>query len=306
MRSILRSTCIPGIALFCAMTMSGGAFAGTITSGPFSVSIGPNGSLYDGNGSVAFQRLSDGYDPLIPGVPRDSWGVVTSSGSDAVDPYAGCCGHTPSSTSVYTASSATVTTAADASGANVGVVENYSFLQRNILEITTTVTNDAASATDVKFGRDVDWDVSPTEFDENSFGPAITGNVINSSYYGFEDPAGPYQYPCNSGCNKTNDLGGGIELDLGVLGAGQSATFAYLYGISQIGENVNGLIAQVDADGAYYYIATQSSENGAYPELGTNSAIIAVATPTPEPSTMVLVGLGLCAASFLRRKRARG
>lgn len=136
--------------------------------------------------------------------------------------------------------------------------------------------------------------------------PAITGNVINSSYYGFENPTGPYADSCNAGCNQTADLGGGIELDLGVLGAGQSASFTYLYGISQIGENVNGLIAQVDADGAYYYIATQSSENGAYPELGTNSAIIAVATPTPEPSTMVLVGLGLCAASFLRRKRARG
>lgn len=304
MRSILRYMCILGLALFCALTMGGGAFAGTITSGSFSVSIGPNGSLYDGS-SVAFQRLSDGYDPLIPGSPRDSWGVVTSSGSDAADPY-GCCGTTLSSTSAYLASSATVTTAADATGANVGVVQNYSFLGPNIIEISTTVTNDAASATDVKFGRDVDWDVSPTEFDENSFGPAITGNVINSSYYGFENPTGPYGSPCNSGCNQTGDLGGGIELDLGVLGAGQSASFTYLYGISQIGEDMNGLIAQVGADGAYYYIATQSSENGAYPELGTNSAIIAVATPTPEPSTMVLVGLGLCAASFLRRKRARG
>jgi hypothetical protein len=76
---------------------------------------------------------------------------------------------------------------------------------------------------------------------------------------------------------------------------------------SQSGENVNGLIGQADALGAYYCIATQSSESGAYPSLGTNSAIIAVAstTPTPEPTTVTLIGIGTGVLGLIRKRRQK-
>ena len=189
------------------------------------------------------------------------------------------------------------------------VVQNFGFLAPNILGILTTVTNHGP-ASNVVFQRDVDWDVYPTEFNENSFGPAIVGNVIDSSYYGFEnpDPAAAYGSSCAGGCNFTGDLGAGIKINLGMIASGGSDTFMYLYGISQIGESVNGLIGQGEGLDAYYGIATQSSENGAYPNLGANSAIIGVANATtvPEPSSWALFltvagGIGF---GFRRRLRA--
>ena len=76
-------------------------------------------------------------------------------------------------------------------------------------------------------------------------------------------------FPCSGGCNQVGDLGGGINVTLSNLSAGGSPTpITYLYGISMLGESVNGLISEIMADGGYYYIATQSSENGLYPALG--------------------------------------
>jgi hypothetical protein len=287
------------------LAVSGLQADNTITSGTFTVGIGPNGELFDYNSYIGFRRLSDGYDPLAPGNPRDSWGVSDSSGSAWADQaYYGSSGVSSTYTTTPGTASYTTTTTN-----MLTVVQNFGFLAPNILGITTTVTNNGP-ASDVVFQRDIDWDVYPTEFHENSFGNPISGNVIDSSYYGFEspDPAAPYYSSCAAGCNWTSDLGGGIKIDLGMLLTGGSDTFRYLYGISQLGENVNGLIGQAEGFGAYYYIATQSSENGAYPNLGTNSAIIGVANATtvPEPSSWALFltvagGIGF---GFRRRLRA--
>lgn len=133
--------------------------------------------------------------------------------------------------------------------------------------------------------------------------------MIDSSSYGFEspDPSVPYGNSCLVfGCNTAGDNGGGIKIDLGVLAPGQTSSFTYYYGISQLGEDVNGLISQVQGLGATYYVATQSSENGNYPNLGTNSAIIAFGSPVPEPTTFGLLaaGIGLIGSLARRRKQA--
>lgn len=289
------------------VAVPGKSRAGNITitdpSANFTVGIGPNGELFDSNSGIGFQRVSDGFDPLVPGTPRDSWGIWGASSGTSFADYENQGTSNVSSTTTSTANSATI--AATASGYNVYMT--YMFGAPNVLEIQTTVTNTSGVAQDTWFQRDVDWDVTPTEFNENSFANAISGNVIDSSFYGFEspDPSSPYGSSCAAGCNQVGDLGGGIKIDLGVLNPNQTVTFTYLYGISQTGEDVNGLISQVQGLGASYYVATQSSENGLYPNLGQNSAIIAVAS-TPEPGTLGLLaaGLALVGAAARRRKSA--
>ncbi|HXN49019.1 MAG TPA: hypothetical protein VN893_20370, partial [Bryobacteraceae bacterium] len=242
--------------------------AGEITdpSNSFAVGIGPNGELYDFTTSVGFQRLSDGFDPLAPGTPRDSWGVTANGSSNYADQtYYGTGG--VSSTVTLGANSATVTTTTTI---GLQVKQVYQFAASgNILEIKTTLTNVGdLLATGVGFQRDVDWDVTPTEFGENSFGHAVTGNVVDSSYYGFEspDPLDAYGASCAAGCNQTGDLGGGIKLGLANLAPGASESFTYLYGINLSpaggdgGQTVNGLITEAQGLGAYYWIATQSTE----------------------------------------------
>jgi hypothetical protein len=286
------------------LCLPGKSVAGYITdpSGSFAVGIGPNGELFDSVNGIGFRRIADGYDPLAPGTPRDSWGVTANGSSAWADQaYYGSSG--VSSTVTLGANSATVTTTT-LIGLKVNQV--YTFAPSgNILEITTTVTNIGDStATGVGFQRDVDWDVYPTEFNENSFGNAITGNVVGSSYYGFEspDPLASYGSSCAAGCNSTGDLGGGIKIALANLAPGASDSFIFLYGISQSGQNVNGLITEAQGLGAYYWIATQSSENGAYPNLGANSALIGI-SDIPEPASFGVMAMALAGLLAYTRRR---
>ena len=245
----------------------------TISDGSFSVGISADGELYDTTDSIGFQRLSDGYDPLSPGTPRDSWGVSANGvGAYADAQYYGVSGLT--STLSTNAGKTTAMAASDVLSGTLSVTQNYSFVTNapNVLQIATTVKNTSSVAEAVLFQRDIDWDVAPTEGNENTFGPAIPG--------GKPDVTGsPYLSSCAAGCNFTSDLGGGIMIKVGTLNPGTSDTFSYFYGISQTGKNVNGLNAQLASAGAAYVVSTQSSENGAYPNLGTNSAAIGVVAP---------------------------
>jgi len=289
--------------------VSGARAQGTITdpSTSFSVGIGPNGELFDSGTYVGFLRLSDGYDPLAPGDPRDSWGVETSGGSAYADYQDYGTSNLTGTTQTIGASSATSVTT---TSVGVTVSQSYSFVQPNVLEVTDTITNvTSAPLNNVVFQRDVDWDVTPTEFNENSFGNPIAGNVHDSSYYGFEypDPSSPYGSSCAAGCNVTGDLGGGINVRLLNLAPGGSDTVTFFYGISSDGEDVNGLISDIEADGANYWIATQSSENGAYPLLGANSAIIGVEATAaiPESSTWAMMLVGFAGLGLFGYRRAR-
>ncbi|HEV2100133.1 MAG TPA: VWD domain-containing protein [Stellaceae bacterium] len=242
----------------------------------FSVGISADGELYDSADQIGFERLSDKYDPLSPGTPRDAWGVsANGTGAFADAQYYGVSGLT--STLSTNAGKTTATAVSDVLSGTLSVTQNYSFVGAgNVLQIATTVKNTSSVAEAVLFQRDIDWDVDPTPGNENTFGPALPGNGKKPDVTG-----SPYSFSCATSCNFTSDLGGGIMIKAGTLNPGASDTFSYFYGISQTGENVNGLNTDLANAGAAYVVSTQSSEKGAYPGgLGTNSAAIGVVAPS--------------------------
>jgi hypothetical protein len=295
----------------------------TDPTGAYSVGIGPEGELFDDSSSsccifgVGFMRNADGYDPLFPGTPRDSWGVSTITGAAFADyTLSGGVLDVAGNVALVSAPTGVLAPGVGATyvtntGNGLTVAQQYGFAAPNILRIIETVTNNGA-ATVVLFQRDIDWDVAPTEFDEVSMGngtamTGVFGPIIDSSYFGLEypDPTFPFAFSCALGCSNQGDYGGGIKLNLGLLATGSSVTFNFYYGISQLGQDVAALDAQARALGVTYDILTTSS--GA--SFGQQSAFIGYGSPvpqtTPEPASVALFGTALASVGVIARWRRK-
>jgi hypothetical protein len=290
--------------LFLAALVAATAMAGVITNtaGTLRVGIGPDGELYDSDARIGFQRTADGFDAILPGIPRDSWGI-SADGSYAYADYLqfGTVNITNTS-AAYGANSALLDTT---TSVGLAVQHLFAFAAPNILAITGTVTNitDATIAS-VLFQRNVDWDMTVGAFLETTSGAAVTRNVVDSSYFGFESasPADAFGYSCASGCTSTlGDWGAGIRISLGSLAAGESKSFRYLYGLGNVGQSPDELVAQAQGLGSYYHMVTTGDPAGG----PANAALLAVAdTSVPEPATGALTLLALGSAGLVKRRRA--
>lgn len=284
-----------------SLAMGGTALAqGTINSvgDGFSAGIGANGELYNPGDGTGFRRNGDGYDPISPGTPRDSWGIAVVGGGGAYGDQAFFgSSNIVGTTSVFSGAGALVTTT---TSLGLTVEQDYSFVSGgNILRILTSVTNTGGDLGEVLFQRNVDWDIAPNETDERVTGPyGAFGAVVDSSYLGFEDPDPntPYGFSCFAGCDATGDLGGGIKISLGSLAGGATARFVYYYGLSDAGQSTEDLIAEGQAAGARYLIAGAS-------QGGENSAFIGVGAVVPEPGVWAMMILGFFGLGSMLRRR---
>lgn len=282
--------------------------AGTISSGGFDVGIGTSGELYDPISGTGIRRNSDGYDPLAPGTPRESWGVRASSGAAWADQaFFGTSGVGPT---VFGPFGGSATTASSSLTNGMELHMSYSMVAPNIVRIDHTLKNVSnGRISRIRFQRMWDNDIRPTEFFENSkdFGVQPVG-FLDSTYYGFEnpDPGVPFGLSCAAGCNFAGDLGGGVRIWLGALDPGASRSFTYWYGISMEGQSLDALIAQAASLGVTYMIGTQSMDVGLWPLLGQNSEFVGTDGGVPEPATwaMLIVGFGLVGLTARQRRRS--
>jgi hypothetical protein len=295
-----------------AVASPAAAQQGTIqaSTGGYQAGIGPNGELYDSTTDIGLRNPA-GQDYILPGIPRDSWGITSSAGSAYADYQSSGTAGILRTVITFATNSAT---AVSQLTSGLILTQVYNFFAPNILSIQETVTNATIAQVDgIIFRRNVDFDIPPSTFDENVFGVlGSNASVVGNSYNGFEsaNPALAFTSPCGASCNRTGDLGAGIDFGVGSLGAGQSATFAFYYGINQPGQNLTQLFTQAEGLGLTYLIGAQSLENGTFPALGAGSAFLGVSSAgtiagaVPEPSTwaMMLFGFGLIGYSLRRRK----
>lgn len=290
------------LGLGLSATLAAPVVAGVTIADPtaaYSVGIDDSGALYDGATGVGFLRQSDGYDPILPKIPRDSWSVFTGGRTYDADPNflyrnEGITTHTAVATA---GGAATITDLSDGSGT---VTQTLGFIAPNVLRIEVTVTN-LGTPSDFRYRRDVDWDIDPTEQQEIVDVPSgAPANVEETSYYGFEDPTAPFT-ATGTGTHGPGDYGGGITVDLGTLGTGASATVGFYYAISALGQSPADLRSELDALGVGYSIVGYASDG----DLGTSShsAALGLAAPVPEPASFGVLVLG--AALAVRRRPLR-
>lgn len=293
--STLGRILVASVILMCAGQT---AQAGIITSpgGNYQVGIddvaGGGGTLYDLNAGIGFRRVGDGFDPIAPGTPRDSWGVSAGVTSGYSDPADFGTNNINLISAVFNANSAVINSSLNAGSGNILTIsQTFTFLAQNVLQVATTVTNVSGAPQSVLFQRDVDWD-DDLDFSDNSYIPARTLPIIETTFYGFEnpDPLSPYSSDPGpaGGVDFGGDDGNGIKVDLGLLADGSSVSFNYYYGINAPGQTRSDLVNQMLALGATYVASEESN-----PDPGLYSSALGFSPlAAPEPTSMTLMALG--------------
>ncbi|QYK49771.1 MAG: hypothetical protein KF838_07930 [Phycisphaeraceae bacterium] len=284
-------------------------------AGNFAVGINAGGSIFTQNsyntsigtlGYVGFQRVNDSYDPINPGTPTEGWAMALNGINARGDDYfLGSSGISLISES-YLPSSAVIVH--DINGGQARKTQRYSFLQNNVIGIQVTVTNTSGGAINsALYNREVDWDILPSFFSEFARTDALGGDVVDSSYFGFEDRDATTPFVSfggvGGGLYGLGDLGAGMTIDLinlngGAIADGASVTFYVFHAISQFNQSEAALRNQLIGQGATW-IATGISSSGPGP-FAYHAAMGYSRNLIPAPGALALLGVAGLAA---RRRR---
>lgn len=305
---------IAGAAVLAVLTIAGPAQAAVITSpgGGYQVGITTLGNIFDRTPYIGFLRVSDVYDPIAPGTPREAYGVSAGTVSGFADPeYLGVT-NILSVSSVFLANTASVVTVLNAgSGDLLRISQAFDFAAENILRIAVTVTNISGASQAVLFAREVDHDINPA-FSTTTVATGPTGPILDASFSGFESADPLVAYSSSVGAGGTfgvADLGNGMKIDLGTLANGESSSFYIYHGLStlaQDGPTSDTLLrAQLAGLGASYILT--SIEDDGTPGYPAKAAALAYGV-IPEPSSLLcaLIGGLACSGYAIRKRRAAG
>lgn len=268
--------------------------SGTITNGSSTVGLDSLGTLYtDGTG---FSRNSDGYDPIEPGTPRDSWSLFYGGTASYADPY--YFGSAGIGTINFSQTANSALSTVGLSGA-FNLTQNFSFVDANVLRLDVSVQNLSGVAQSFKYRRNVDFDILPNPTAEYTNVPGVKPSYVSeTSYYGFEGPYDPFGYNDPS-THGAADLGAGITADFGTIGVGGTSSYSFYYAISKVGQSADELRSQMAGLGAEYSIVSwgQDGSNSAALGIGPRGSVSSV----PGPSALAAFGIGLARVSRRRR-----
>jgi PEP-CTERM motif len=328
-------------ALLACMAGTAGAQGAVITNGTIRMGINALAQLNFGSApqitgtTVVGLRLitaAGDYESTADGCECEGWGVGTRVGGVVtVSGYANDAVGTANLTGesfTSTASTATSTVRLTA-GASLRVTHTYKpSAVPNLYEVEVKITNfGATSISDVVYRRVMDWDISPTQFNENvriSGWPAA--NLIGSGSNGFLsaqplDLAGGCTIGgvCNGNFETTtgDDRGSFFDFSFGALGAGESRTFTTFYGAAP---TLDGLLSALGSVGAEIYTAAWCAGTGGtgatkcngkagpavfgYGFKGVGGTVPPELGGTvPEPSTYALMATGLIGLVGISRRR---
>jgi hypothetical protein len=270
-------------------------------------------------------------DALTPGCLCEGWGVSAGGlGSGQANPNYGGYGLTINASSSGTTNNSapagsTSTFTSNTALGPLTVTQTLSLSNQTatgaLFKDTVVLTNTGASTlTNVSYGRAMDWDVPPTEFNEfvTLKGTGTTTTLVHSNDNGFQGGDPTNVSPGILVADKTDvthsgptDHGSYFSFDFGSVAAGGNYTFNIYYGA---GANEADALALLSAVSPELYSLGESNNGGsantgfptfAFAFSGVGGSV--VVPPVPEPSTWLMMILGFVGLSYLGyRRRSHG
>lgn len=213
------------------------AEAAVITNGVIKLGIYDTGNLTEG--SVGLLYVPTGGDAITPGCPCEGWGAadLNTSKSGYANASSGTANLTVESFTSTSDSAISVVRVNVGSVDIMRVTHNYRpSASSNLYEGLVTIENLTSSSINLRYRRNMDWDVPPTTFNELT--TVITGGspyVTYSNDNGFTSSnpltaSSPILFTGEAVDSGPSDHGALFDFGLGTLSPGASINFFIYYG----------------------------------------------------------------------------
>ncbi|MFT4148982.1 MAG: VPLPA-CTERM sorting domain-containing protein [Paracoccaceae bacterium] len=270
------------------------------------------------------------YESTSHGCLCEGWGVsVNGSTAGYANNAAGTAGLSLVS---FTSTATTATSVTEITGTGVTVTHSFALSDKtdDLYRVSVTITNTSAAAvSDVTYRRAMDWDTSPTPFDEyvTIQGTATTTLLKASSDNGFasSNPLLTSDVYDRAGCGLADftacgpaDHGSVFDFDFGTLESGESYTFDIFYGgaankadalaaLGSVGAELYSLgwsYLDPDQDGFSAAGAVTPTYIFAFKGVGGTVIVPPPTSTVPVPAAGFLLVAGLGALAATRRRKA--
>lgn len=279
-----------------------------LDTGALTMGVEDDGGL--GFGGVGIALTGGPGDAIIPGCLCEGWGAA----SDGTGSYtyggatSGIASAMFSSTSLTDAVSTVILTS------GLRIVHTYSSAAAgSLFGVNVMIYNDtAATVTDVRYARTLDWDVPPGHFTDDFTtiygGPGGAGapgsKVLHTSFDPFAVPDPMVTRGSMADTNATDqagDLGAYFILGFGDLLAGESVSFDTYIGAAF---STASLLSAFTSVGIEAYSYTYDNDDTVTYGWGfANIGLPPIGETIPAPATLALFSLGLVGLSLRLRRR---
>lgn len=237
-----------------------------IENGTLRIGVRADGSLMpeDISPLTGITYLANGADGLTPGCYCEAWGIAdaVTSTSGFTGASVGINGITSES---FTSTATTATAVANAFGTFRVTHAFAPSTTNNIYEVKVTIENISSAPVEALYGRAMDWDVFPTQFNEyTTIQRGSSTALVFSSDNGFhtadplEDDPGILFVNQDVDDSGPTDHGAHFRFNFGTIAPGAKVEFTIGYGVAG---NQADALAALATFGAEAYSLGKPSEN---------------------------------------------